>query len=321
MKIGAVVIKNPVVLAPMAGVTDLVYRQIVKEMGCGLVYTEMVSAKGLVYGNQQTEELLDFVVDQVPVSIQLFGSEPEILAKATKMVAQKKPDLIDLNVGCPTPKIVNNGDGAALMKDPVLLGEIIAAMTEAVEIPITVKIRKGWDEQRINALEIAQVCVANGAKAIAIHGRTRDQFYSGKADWQIIQRVKAAVDVPVIGNGDVFSPVDAQQMFAETDCDAVMIGRGCQGNPWVFRQISYYLKTGQLLPEPSVSERIAGAIDHFSRHIQYRGEKVGVPQMRKHLAWYLKGLPNCTSIKELIFQTQTVQEIMEILTDYQHSFY
>lgn len=317
MKIGSVVIKDPIVLAPMAGVTDLPFRQIVKRMGCGLVYTEMVSAKGIVYRNQRTEELLDWIWDEVPVSVQLFGSEPEIMAEATKLVAEKKPQIIDLNGGCPTPKIVNNGDGAALMKDPVLLGEIIAAMTEAVELPITVKLRKGWDEQSVNALEVAQVCVANGAKAIAIHGRTREQFYSGKADWQIIRRVKEALDVPVIGNGDIFSPQDAEQMLAETNCDAVMVGRGCQGNPWIFRQINHYLETGQILPVPSAQESIAGAIAHFSYHLDYRGEKAGVPQMRKHLAWYLKGLPNCARVKELIFQKQTREEVMEILTDYQ----
>ena len=317
MNIGAVVIKNPVVLAPMAGVTDLPYRQIVKKMGCGLVYTEMVSAKGIVYKNQRTEELLDWVIDEVPNTVQLFGSDPEVMAEATKIVAEKKPQIIDLNGGCPTPKIVNNGDGAALMKDPVLLGEIIADMTEAVELPITVKLRKGWDEESVNVLKVAEICVANGAKAVAIHGRTREQFYSGKADWQIIGRVKEAVTVPVIGNGDLFSALDAEQMFAETNCDAVMVGRACQGNPWIFREISHYLKTGQIMPAPSAQERIAGAIAHFSDHLDYRGEKVGIPQMRKHLAWYLKGLPNCTGVKELIFQKQTKKEVMEILTDYQ----
>ncbi len=316
MKIGSIVIDNPVVLAPMAGVTDLPFRQIVKEMGCGLVYTEMVSAKGLLYGNERTEDLLDFVNNDIPVAIQLFGSEPDVMAKAAKIVAQRKPAIIDINMGCPTPKIVNNGDGSALMKNPILAGKIVGAMAEAVDLPITVKIRKGWDENRINAVEIAQICTKNGAKAIAIHGRTREQFYSGRADWQIIRQVKDAVDVPVIGNGDIFSVEDARFMLEETDCDAIMIGRGCQGNPWIFKQLTNYLKTGNIIPELSIKEKIEGAIDHFHRHIAYKGEKLGIPQMRKHLAWYLKGLPNCTRIKETIFQLDHADEIIRTLEKY-----
>ncbi|AZR74670.1 tRNA dihydrouridine synthase DusB [Anoxybacter fermentans] len=316
MKIGNIVIENPVILAPMAGVTDLPFRQIVKKMGCGLVYTEMVSAKGLIYGNERTERLLEFEKDEIPVAIQLFGSEPEIMAKAARLVAEKKPAIIDINMGCPTPKIVKNGDGSALMKDPVLAGEIVAAMTEAVDIPITVKMRKGWDEDSVNAVELAQICVKNGAKAIAVHGRTREQFYSGKADWKIIREVKEAVDVPVIGNGDIFSPEDAVAMFEETGCDAVMIGRGCQGNPWIFKRVTHYLKTGEILPPPSYSERIKMAIEHFKRHIAYKGEEAGIPQMRKHLAWYIKGLPHCTKVKEEIFRLKSSDEIISTLRDY-----
>ncbi|MCK4260645.1 MAG: tRNA dihydrouridine synthase DusB [Halanaerobiales bacterium] len=316
MKIGTVVIDNPVILAPMAGVTDLPFRQIVKEMGCELVYTEMVSAKGLIYENERTELLLDFKKDGIPVAIQLFGSEPEIMAEASKIVAEREPAIIDINMGCPTPKIVNNGDGSALMKNPTLAGEIVAAMSEAVDIPITVKIRKGWDEQNINAVEIAQICAANGAKAIAVHGRTREQFYSGKADWQIIKAVKESIEVPVIGNGDIFSIEDAREMFKETNCDGVMIGRGCQGNPWIFRQITTYLKTGEILPPLSAREKIMMGIDHFQRHIVYKGEIAGVPQMRKHLSCYLKGLSNCTKVKEEVFRLQTVDEILRTLDDY-----
>ena len=317
MKIGKVDIDIPVILAPMAGVTDFPFRQIVKEMGCGLVYTEMVSAKGLVYGNQRTENLLDFEHDGIPVSIQLFGSEPDIMAQAAGLVAKKRPAIIDINMGCPTPKIVNNGDGSALMKTPQLAGEIVSAMVEAVDVPITVKIRKGWDEENINAVQIAKICAENGTMAIAVHGRTRKQFYSGKADWEIIRQVKEAVDIPVIGNGDIFSVEDAYKMLEFTSCDAVMVGRGCRGNPWIFHQISHFFKTGEIVSPFSAWEKIEQAIEHFKRHIAYRGEKMGIPQMRKHLAWYVKGLPECTKIKDLIFKLQDYNEIITALEKYQ----
>lgn len=317
MKIGNVVIDNAVILAPMAGVTDRPYRSIVREMGCGLIYTEMVSAKGLMYGNDRSAALLDFdPEDEIPVAIQIFGSEPEIMAKAAKLVAERKPAIIDINMGCPTPKIVNNGDGSALMKNPSLAGEVVAATVEAVDIPVTVKLRKGWDDEHQNAIQVAQICEANGAKAIALHGRTREQFYSGKADWQSIKELKAAVQIPVIGNGDIFTPEDAKAMLDETNCDAVMIGRGCQGNPWIFKRVSHYLKTGQILPPPTIQERIEMAIEHVRRQVAYAGEEMGIPQMRKHLAWYIKGLPNCTSVKAEIFHLKTIDEIIATLKNY-----
>ncbi|AGB40158.1 putative TIM-barrel protein, nifR3 family [Halobacteroides halobius DSM 5150] len=322
MKIADIVIEPPVILAPMAGVTDLPYRQVVSEVGgCGLVCTEMVSAKGLVHGNERTEKLLEISNNQQPVSLQLFGNDPQTLAQAAKRVVEiSNPEIIDLNVGCPTPKIVKNGYGSALMKEPYLLGEIVKAMDKAVEIPVTIKIRTGWDGERINACQIAKIAQENGAAAIGVHGRTREQFYQGQADWEIIKEVKETVSIPVIGNGDIFKPEDAIEMIDQTGCDAVMIARGAQGNPWIFARTAHYLKIGELLPPPSPQEKIDKTIYHLEKLVDYKGEYVGIREMRKHASWYLKGLRNCTAIKDKINQTQSKEEMKELLIKYQAQF-
>ena len=322
LQIGDIKIENPVFLAPMAGITDLPYRCLIKEQGgCGLVYTEMVSAKGLVYGNQKTKELLTIDDKERPVALQLFGNQPEVLAEAAEIVVEEvDPELIDLNVGCPAPKIVNSGYGSALMKDPQLLGRIVAAMNQAVPTPITVKIRAGWDRENLNAVQVAKIVESNGAAALAVHGRTREEFYRGQADWEIIKKVKDAIGIPVIGNGDIFSPQDAQEMIEETNCDAIMIARGAKGNPWIFNRVSKYLNSGELVAPPKPEMKIETAINHLKKLVEYKGEYVGVREMRKHTAWYIKGLRNCTAIKDRANQAEDLDEMIAILVEYKAQF-
>ncbi len=290
MKIGSLELKNNVFLAPMAGVTDMPFRVICSEMGCGLVYSEMVSAKGLMYGSKNTEKLLSVDKRERPIAVQLFGSSPEILGKMAKSLEDAPIDIIDVNMGCPAPKIVKNGEGSALMKTPALVGEIVRSVVESQKKPVTVKFRKGFDDGSINAVEIAEIAEANGASAVAVHGRTREQYYSGKADWDIIKEVKKSVSIPVIGNGDVFSPQDAENLFDYTGCDAVMIGRGAQGNPWIFRRITKYLETGEILPPPDAGERMEVALRHLKMLVDFKGEYIGVREMRRHLSDYTKGI-------------------------------
>lgn len=321
LEIGNVKVDPPVILAPMAGITDLPYRRLVKEQGCGLVYTEMVSAKGLIHGNDKTRNLLTIAADERPVALQLFGNQPEDLAEAAQIVEQESaPEIIDLNVGCPAPKIVSSGYGSALMKTPELLGDIVAAMDAAVETPITVKIRAGWDDEIRNAVKIAQIAEENGAQALAVHGRTREEFYQGQADWQIIKEVKKALKVPVLGNGDVFGPKDAAKMLKKTNCDGVMIGRGAKGNPWIFKRVAEYLASGKIIPPPAPQEKITTASNHLRKLVEYKGEYVGVREMRKHAAWYLKGLRNCTAIKEKINHAESLGEMLSILQEYKKQF-
>ena len=270
MKIGNVVLENNIFLAPMAGVTDLPFRILCKEMGCGLVYSEMVSAKGIFYGNENTTKLLTIEQRERPAAVQLFGSDPAIMAAMAKKIENYPIDILDVNMGCPAPKIVKNGEGSALTKNPSLVGQIIKAMVTAQKKPVTVKIRKGFDDNHINAVEIAKVAQENGAAAIAVHGRTREQYYSGKADWDSIKAVKDAVSIPVIGNGDVFTPQDAKALLEYTNCDAIMIGRAAQGNPWIFKRILHYLNTGEQLPEPTAEQKVEKALCHARMLIDYK---------------------------------------------------
>ncbi|MEM5767018.1 MAG: tRNA dihydrouridine synthase DusB [Bacillota bacterium] len=312
MKIGDVCIPYPVVLAPMAGVTDISFRRLVKGLGCGLICTEMVSDKGLIYKNQATWKMLAFHDDERPVSMQIFGAEPATMAEAAKIVAATGVDMIDINMGCPTPKIVKNGEGAALMRTPDLAYAIICAVVDAVDKPVTVKIRAGWDAQHRNAVEIARLAERAGAQAVAVHGRTREQFYTGKADWQVIGEVKSAVSIPVIGNGDIHNPQDAKRMLAETGCDAVMVGRAAQGNPWIFPEIISYLTRGYLLNPPDMSDKIAVFWRHFTMLIQDKGEYVAVREMRKHAAWYTKGYPHAAKYRVLFNQADTREDFRRI---------
>ncbi len=320
MQIGNLMIETPVFLAPMAGISDYPYRQLIREMGGQLLYTEMVSSKGLVYGNERSRELIDFNRrEKGLIAVQIFGEDPVFMREAAAILAAEyQPDLIDLNMGCPMPKIVKSGSGSALLQDAKRAGEIMAAVVNAVKLPVTVKIRSGWDRSRLNAVEIAQLAEEKGVKAVAVHARTRDQFYLGKADWQIIQLVKEQVNIPVIGNGDIFSPEDAGAMITGTGCDAVMIGRAVRGNPWIIQRTSHFLQTGQVLAEPDCPERIKTALSHLEKAVSYFGERTGVPRMRKHLAWYLKGLPHSTSIKNRIFQLNQYQQVAELLKEYFH---
>ncbi len=316
MFIGNVELKNNVFMAPMAGVTDKPYRTICMEMGCGLVYSEMVSAKGLFYNSANTEKLMDCESGCGPYAIQLFGSEPEIMAGMAKKIEDMPFDIIDVNMGCPAPKIVKNGDGSALMKNISLAGEIISAMAAAQKKPVTVKFRKGFDEENINAVEFAKAMEKAGAAAVAVHGRTREQYYSGKADWDIIKEVKKAVNIPVIGNGDITSPETAKAMFDYTGCDAIMIGRASEGNPWIFKRITHYINTGELLPEPTNKEKAETVIKHAEMLIDFKGEYIGVREMRRHLAFYTKGMPQASAMRAEINTVMNMNDIEFLVNKY-----
>lgn len=317
MQIGNIMLSAPVALAPMAGITDMPFRVICKELGCGLVVSEMVSAKGLLYKNVKTFDMLRIAPEERPAAIQLFGSNPQELARAAKIVEADGADIIDFNMGCPVPKIVNNGEGSALMKNPQLAYEILARMAEAVKIPVTVKIRSGWDAAHINAPEIAQLAEKAGVAAIAVHGRTREQFYSGKADWQVIKAVKAAVKIPVFGNGDILSAEDGSRMLAETGCDGLMIGRGADGNPWIFAELAGALNGSGKPHEVTLAERTAMILRHLAMLIDFKGEVIAVKEMRRHAGAYLKGMPMAAEYRRRINEMNTFGEFKQLIEEYQ----
>ena len=311
LTIGNVELPNQVILAPMAGVSDIAFRLLCHEQGAGLVCSEMVSAKAILYGNKNTEELLQIHSEEGAVSLQLFGSDPDIVSEMAKRIEERPFAVLDLNMGCPVPKVVNNGEGSALMKDPLLAGRIVEKTAKAIQKPLTVKIRKGFDDDHVNAVEMAHILQESGAAAVAVHGRTREQYYSGQADWDIIAQVKAAVKIPVIGNGDVTDGESALRLLKKTGCDGVMIGRGAQGNPWVFREVTAALEGREIPPRPTRQELYDMIARHAQLAAQYKGEYITVREMRKHLAWYTTGLPHAAALRRQINSIETMDGLLE----------
>ena len=316
LRIGNVELENNLILAPMAGVTDQPFRKLCREQGCGLLYTEMVSAKAILYHNRNTQKLLEVDPAERPIAVQLFGSDPEIVSEMAAQISEGPYDIIDFNMGCLVPKVVNNGEGSALMKNPGLAEQILSALVRKVKKPVTVKIRKGFDEDQVNAVEIARIAEYCGVAAVAVHGRTRQQFYSGKADWDIIRQVKEAVRIPVIGNGDIFTPEHAAQMLKETGCDGLMLARGAQGNPWLFARIQHYLLTGEMLPGPDRREISRMILRHARMQTEWKGELLGMKEMRKHIAWYTAGLPHSAAVRRMCNTIESLADLEELLAQF-----
>lgn len=318
MNFAGVELKNNVFLAPMAGVTDLAFRLVCKEMEAGLLYTEMVSTKAIFYGDKKTDQLMKVKQEEKPVALQIFGSDPRIMARVTDENLNLKDDFefIDINMGCPAPKIVKNGDGSALMKNPSLVRDVVKAVVGVSNKPVTVKIRKGWDDNTQNAVQIAKIIESAGASAITVHGRTREQQYSGVADWEMIKRVKESVKIPVVGNGDIFEPQDALEMIKQTNCDAVMIGRGSRGNPWIFKRTAHLLNTGILLPSPTDKEKVEMSLKHLKLIFKFKPERMAIREMRKHIAWYIKGMRGSAEMRNSINKIDNRDELEYILKKY-----
>lgn len=313
MKIGNTELENNVLLAPMAGVTDKAFRLITKPFGPSLMYTEMVSGKGLYYKSKKTAELLAADEREFPVAVQIFGHDPDIMAEIAEKALEWGATILDINMGCPAPKIVNNGDGSALMRTPSVAGKVIAAVCKAVAVPVTVKLRAGWDSGEINAVELAKIAEQNGAAAVTVHGRTRQMFYSGRADLDVIADVKRAVSIPVIGNGDITDGKSAKNMLDRTGCDAIMIGRAAQGNPWIFSEVLTYLKTGEVLMPPTLDERCRVALSHLDLLLEYKGEHRGVLEARKHMAWYFKGVQGGALLRDAVNKATSAEEIKKLV--------
>jgi len=314
--IGNVKIKGNLFLGPMAGVTDLPFRVLCKEQGAALVFTEMVSAKGILYNNKNTDSLLEIAEEERPAALQLFGSDPDILADMAKRIEGRNFDILDINMGCPVPKVVKNGEGSALMKEPELVGKIVNKVSKAINKPVTVKIRMGFNLDSINAVEIAKIAEDNGAAAVTVHGRTREQYYKGKANWDIIGQVKEAVSIPVIGSGDVQTPMDARRMLEQTGCDGIMIARGARGNPWIFAQINEFLNNGTTLPKPDIDEVKRTILRHGRLSIQFKGEYTGIREMRKHIAWYTAGYPQSARLRNKTNEIETIEDLEKLLEEF-----